>query len=422
MSIFVVGLNYKTAPISVREKVFFAKEHLSLYLQDLLNQGIAREAILISTCNRSELYCEADNVNALCDWFCEQTTLSRELLVPLLYVYQEEAAIAHIMQVACGLDSMILGEPQILGQIKDAFAESCSAGAINNSFHRLFQQVFTMAKEIRTTTAIGACPVSVASAAVHFAKKQYENFAQANIVLIGAGDTTELLLRYLKTHFIKEISIVNRSLDKAVKLAEEFNASIYELSELNNVLKNADIVFSATGSVTPLVTKEMMLEVLSARDRKPLILIDIAVPRDIDPAVKECESLQLFCIDDLKAMIETHKQGREHAALKAKEMIRQKSIAYMNELHSHEKAMDTIRVYRSQIEDICRTELRKAKLQLQQGVNSAEVLESFANAFTQKLLHIPSVQLRQAAASGKFELLSFAKQLFAIPDPETERL
>lgn len=420
MSIFVIGINYKTAPITVREKVYFAKDLLALYLQDLITLGLAREAVLISTCNRSELYCEGDDPDSLRAWFCAQTTLAADLLQPLLYTYQDQAAIAHIMQVACGLDSMVLGEPQILGQVKEAFAESCTAGAVNTSFHRLFQHVFTVAKEIRTTTAIGACPVSVASAAIHFAKQQLADFSQVKMVLIGAGDTSELLLCYLKSQLLYPIKLLNRSLEKATKLIQAFGAQVYELSQLSEVLQTADLVFSATGSAQPIVTKALMTEIMRARKAKPLILIDVAVPRDIDPAVAELAGVKLYCIDDLKTIIETHRQGREHAADKARELILQKSITYMNEEHSHEKVMHTIRAYRHQIEEICRVELDKAKQQLNQGVNSDEVLEAFANAFTKKLLHIPSVQLRQAGAEGRLELLSFAKQLFAIPDKEAE--
>ena len=186
MSIFVVGINHKTAPVTLREKVYFAFDKLSLYLQDLLSRGITQEAVLLSTCNRSELYCDSHDIGALRDWFCDQTAIPRKELESAIYVYRNEEAVAHIMHVACGLDSMILGEPEILGQMKEAFSESCSANAVGASFHQLFQQVFSIAKEIRTTTAIGACPVSVASAAVHFAKQQVSSFANANVVVIGA--------------------------------------------------------------------------------------------------------------------------------------------------------------------------------------------------------------------------------------------
>lgn len=422
MSIFVVGFNHKTAPVTVREQVYFAVDKLALYLQDLINLGHVREAVLISTCNRSELYCETDDINVVRQWFCAQTTLPRNELEPALYVYRDEDAVEHIMQVACGLDSMVLGEPQILGQMKEAFSESCAADTVGPLFHRLFQQIFSVAKEIRTVTAIGACPVSVATAAIHFVKQQYANFANANVMMIGAGDTTELLMRYLKPFLTKPILLVNRSQEKAEKLAENYAAKVYGLDQLADALAHADIVFSATGSALPIVNKATVTKAMHGRDTRSMLLVDIAVPRDIEPAVAEVENVNLYCIDDLKVIIEKHKQGREHAADKAREMIRKRSVMIVAELKSFDKVAHTIRAYRGQIEVICHAELLKAKQQLHQGMDPVQVIDAFARAFTQKLLHEPSVQLRQAGAEGRFELLRFAKQLFALPDSEIERI
>lgn len=422
MSIFVIGINHKTAPVTLREKVYFALDKLSLYLQDLLSRGITEEAVLLSTCNRSELYCDSNDIGALRDWFCDQTSIPRKELESAIYVYRNEEAVAHIMQVACGLDSMVLGEPQILGQMKEAFSESCSANAVGAYFHQLFQQVFSIAKEIRTTTAIGACPVSVASAAVHFAKQQVASFADAKVVLIGAGDTTELMIRYLKNHLHTPITLVNRNVGKAAVLAEEFGGKVYGLDGLTTALADADIIFSATGSVVPVVTKAIVADAMRMRNDIPLILIDIAVPRDIDPKAAELKGVNLYCIDDLKTIIERNRLGREHAADKARDMIKQKSMDFIKEMHSIEKVAHTISAYRGVIEEICQTELLKAKHQLHRGSDPSEVLETFAYTFTNKLLHTPSVQLRKASVEGRFELLRFAKQLFAIPDPEIERL
>ncbi len=422
MSIFVIGINHKTAPVTLREKVYFSLDKLSLYLQDLLNRGFTQEAVLLSTCNRSELYCETDDIDNIHDWFCAQTSLPRSELESAIYLHRDENAIAHIMEVACGLDSMILGEPQILGQMKEAFSESCTAGAIGALFHQLFQQVFSIAKEIRTTTSIGACPVSVASAAVYFARQQVPSFDQANVVMVGAGDTTELLLRYLKSQLSRPVTLVNRSVERAAALAAEFGGEVYGLEGLVTALEKADIVFSATGSPVPVVTKKIVAEAMQHRQARPLSLFDIAVPRDIDPLVAELDDVCLYSIDDLKTIIERHRQGREHAAEKVREKIRSKSEQFILELKSFDKVKHTIRAYRSQIEELCRTELLKAKHQLRQGAEPGEVLDAFAYAFTKKLLHGPSVQLRQAGVEGRFELLRFAKQLFAIPDTEAERL
>lgn len=415
MPIFAIGINHKTAPISLREKAYFALDKLPLYLQDLLARGDAEEAVLLSTCNRSELYCNAYNITPIKNWFCQQTSLSLPALEQALYLYQDEEAIRHMMSVACGMDSMILGEPQILGQMKAAFSESCTAEAVGTVFHRLFQQVFAVAKTIRTTTAIGACPVSVASAAVHFAKLKCAHFSKAKVALLGAGETAQLLLRYLRTHTKNPVTIINRHADKAAPLLAEFGGTYESLHALPTVLAKADIVFSATGSLLPLVTREMI-----PPSDKPLIFIDVAVPRDIDSAVTQLPHVELYCIDDLKTMIEHHREGREHAAVKASEMIRVKSKECLKQLYSIEKVSHTIRAYRGQIETICRAELAKANQQLQQGMDPEEVLALFAHALTNKLMHTPSVQLRQAGAEGRFELLHFAKQLFAIPDWDVE--
>lgn len=420
MSIFVIGINHKTAPLTLREKIYFETDKLSLYLQDIIHRGVAHEAVLLSTCNRSELYCDAKDMIAVRDWFCDQSANPREDLEQALYIYRDEDAVSHIMKVACGLDSMIVGEPQIFGQMKVAYSESCSAGAVGTLFHRLFQQVFSAAKEIRTTTSVGACPVSVASSAVHFVRQKHADFSQAQVVLIGAGDTTELMMRYLKPYLSKPLMVVNRSLEKASSLVEEFGGSVYGMERLTCALARADIVFSATGSAHPIITKAIMQEAMQTRAERPVLMIDVAVPRDIEVEANEIENVQLYCIDDLKVIIEKNRQDREHAADKADELVLERSREFMQGLTSHDKVTNAIRAYRGQIEDICRSELLRAKQQLVQGTPPNDALEMFASAFTKKLLHAPSVQLRQAGAEGRFELLNYARQLFSIPDPETE--
>lgn len=421
MSIFVIGINHKTAALDLREKIYFALEKLPLYLQDLLTNGLAQEAVLLSTCNRSELYCHAETAEPLREWLCAQAALPTTSLAAALYVYQDEKAIAHMMSVACGLDSMVLGEPQILGQMKEAFSESCTANAIGTLFHRLFQQIFTVAKEIRTATAIGACPVSVVSAAIHFAKTQL-NLQDAKVAMLGAGDTCDLLMRYLKPQVVKPLTIINRNEERALALADTYQALGYGLDALPQTLSEADLIFTATGSATPIITYTMMMHATDKR-HKPLVIIDVAVPRDVEEAVGRVPNVALYCIDDLKVIIEKNRQGREHGAEKAREMIRSQSVELMLELQSYDHIAHTIRAYRGQIEAICRVELLKAKQQLAQDVMTPqEILDAFAHAFVKKLLHAPSVQLRQAGAEGRFELLHYAKQLFAIPDPDIERL
>lgn len=419
MAIFVIGINHKTATVGVREKVYFALDNLALYLQDLLSRRAVQEAVILSTCNRSELYCEADNLNGAYEWFYAQTALTPDELASAIYVYRGEGAVQHIMEVACGLDSMVLGEPQILGQMKEAYTESCALGAVGPSFHRLFQQVFTVAKEIRATTAIGACPVSVASAAVNFAKQVTGEFKNANVVILGAGDTTNLLLRYLQDQVKKPLTVLNRTLDKALEMVAPFNGIGAGFEMLPTVLAAADVVFSATGSPIPVVTKALLTEVSL---EKPLTFIDVAVPRDIDPQVAELPYVKVYCIDDLKAIIEHNRQGREHAALKARDMITCRAKRFCIEHQMVDDVSHTIRAYRQQVETLCQTELTKATQQLQLGGDPHLILTAFATSFMNKVLHQPSAQLRQAGADGRSELLQLAKQLFSLPELNSEEL
>jgi glutamyl-tRNA reductase len=414
MPIIACGINHKTAPVELREKIVFSQERLGLYLQDLsLNENI-REAVLLSTCNRSELYCDTDDIDKITDWFCRHHQLTPDELKPVMYFYRHQEAVEHIMQVACGLDSMVLGESQILGQMKEAFSESCAAGTVDTLFNRLFQQVFAIAKEVRTNTAIGACPVSVSSATVSFIREYFsENLSTSNIVLIGAGITMDLVLRHLQPQSPKQITIVNRSVENAEELAKKYRVDSAPVIELSKKLATADIVISATGSTLPIVTKAM----LGVRT-KPLFIVDIAVPRDVEASVVEVESVSLYSIDDLKSIIQKNMRGREHAAEKAREVIRQRAGDFMVWLHSLDRVATTIRAYRKQIEDLCDGELSKSLRQLQRGDDPHQVLTFFARALTQKLLHTPTVQLRQAGFEGRMEVLQLAQQLFAITEME----
>jgi len=416
MSIFVIGINHKTAPIALREKVFFAEDKLALYLQDLLQQGLLSEAVLLSTCNRSELYCVADDVLPLIDWFHAQTNVAKEALLATLYCHEALSALLHLSEVAVGLDSMVLGEPQIFGQVKAAFAESSSIGAIGPVFQHVFPHVFRMGKDIRTMTSLGACPVSVASAAIYFLREKLGELADLKVLLVGAGDTIDLLLPYLEQSVKHQLHLVNRSVDKARALASRYPIVLHEWHALSTLLEEVDVVISATGSPKPIITENMVSAAMEKRATKPLSLLDLAVPRDIEPAIVEIPHVSFYCIDDLTAVIAKHRQGREHAASKARDMIKAESIAFMQELSSSEHVSHAIRSYRKQIEAICQIELEKAHQQLLLGVDANAVLTHFARNFTNKLLHTPSVTLRQAGKEGRFELLHFAKQLFAVAE------
>lgn len=412
MPIIVCGINHKTAPIELREKIIFPSDKLGLYLQDLsVNENI-QEAILLSTCNRSELYCTGNDFNQILTWFERHHAVSRAELADVMYFYQGETAITHIMQVACGLDSMILGESQILGQMKEAFSESCAAGMVGPLFNRLFQQVFAVAKEVRTNTAIGACPVSVSSAAVNFVKQHFlQPLTEAAILVVGAGVTMELVLRHLRPAASATMTLINRNVEHGKELADKYVLQQEDFSELASAVASADLIITATGSTRPIITANML-----QHRQKPIFIVDIAVPRDVEGNAAQLPNVNLFSIDDLKNIIQQNLRGREHAAEKAREVILQRTQDFMSWWRSLDLVATTIRAYRKQIEDLCDTELSKSLRHLQRGDEPVQVLTTFARALTQKLLHTPTVQLRQAGFEGRLEILQVAQQLFAIPE------
>lgn len=413
MPIITCGINHKTAPISLRERTIFAQDRLALYLEDLLGAGEVKEAVLLSTCNRSELYCDnGASPRTLREWFARQHSLLPEELADALYFYEGKAAIQHIMQVACGLDSMVLGESQILGQMKTAFSESCAAGAVGPLFNRLFQQVFSVAKEVRTHTALGACPVSVSSAAVRFIAETWpEPLSKANVLVVGAGLTIELVLRHLAPLSPGHLVVANRNPDNAMTLATQYKARISDLTRLERSLADADIVIAATGSPQPVIRADM----LRPRE-KPQLMVDIAVPRDIEPSVATLPWVTLHSIDDLRGIMEQGMNLRQHAADKAREVIRDKSHSFMEWLVSLEQVTSTIRAWRGSMEALCQAELARSMRRLRRGEDPSEVLRTFAHALTQKILHAPSVQLREAGVQGRMEMLQLARELFAIPE------
>lgn len=410
MTIIACGVNHKTAPIAVRERVVFSAEKIALYLQDLAVSEMLSEAVLLSTCNRSELYCETDHPERLLDWFCRQQTVSPDELAPVFYCYQNAEAVNHILEVACGLDSMVLGESQILAQMKTAFSESCAAGMVGPLFNRLFQQVFAVAKEVRTNTSIGACPVSVSSAAVRFIEQKItQPWNQTDVILIGAGVTIELVLRHLTPLSPKQLMLISRSEKTARVLAEKYQAAVFTFEQLPRVLKYADVVISATGSTHPVVTTDM----LQSRN-KNILLMDIAVPRDIELAAAALPQVDLFSIDDLRDTIQQNLKSREHAAEKAREIVIQRCHDFIEWQKSIALVNSTIRAWRGHMENICQAELTKALQQLQRGENPERVMQTFSRTLMQKMLHAPSVQMREAGVSGRTDLLHLAHELFAV--------
>ena len=415
MTIFALGINHNTAPVSVREQLAFPDNQLKAALLDLIQVPAVREAAILSTCNRTELYCglEADKQPTIINWIADRQQLSHKELTPYLYTHKGEASARHMFRVASGLDSMILGEPQILGQMKTAYQVANEAGTLGKDLGRLFQFTFSTAKRVRTDTAIGSSPVSVAFAAVRLAQQIFENLNQQTALLVGAGETIELTARHLKEQGIGRIIIANRTFDNAHRLANQFDAYAIALSELPKHLAEADILVTSTASQLPILGKGSVESALKARKHKPIFMVDLAVPRDIESEVEQLRDVYLYTVDDLKNTVEENIHSRQEAALQAEEIISHEVDHFLAWLRS-QGATNTIRAFRQQAEVIRDEALQQARAALSSGKPGEEVLTLLAHRLTNKLIHTPSSQIKQASINERQDLIQAANELFQI--------
>ncbi|WP_129210951.1 glutamyl-tRNA reductase [Candidatus Pseudomonas adelgestsugas] len=417
MAFLALGINHKTASLDVRERVAFMPEQLVGALQQLCRLTDSREAAILSTCNRSELYIEQKQLSAdvILRWLADYHHLSLEALHASAYVHENDAAVRHMMRVASGLDSLVLGEPQILGQMKSAYAVACKAGTIGPLLGRLFQATFNSAKQVRTDTAIGKNPVSVAFAAVSLAKQIFSNLQCSQALLIGAGETITLVARYLHNLGMKRIVVANRTMEHANILAEQFGAHVVLLSDIPAELVHSDIVIASTASQLPILGKGAVESALQLRKHKPIFMVDIAVPRDIKPEVGELDDVYLYSIDDLYAVVAENLKDRYGAAQAAEEMVSTGAADFMVRLREL-AAIDVLKEYRQHGERLRDKELTKARRLLANGGSAEEVLMQLARSLTNKLLHAPSVQLKKLTAKGRLDALAMAQELFALGD------
>lgn len=415
MSIFVVGVNHKTAPVAIREQVAFSPERLAEALHSA--KPLAQEHLILSTCNRTELYAncaDPQQLEQLIAWLARFHSIPQNKLQPYLFIYAEEQAVQHAMRVACGLDSLVLGEPQILGQLKTALQNATDAQATGHQLTHLMQHAFNTAKKVRTQTSIGANPVSVAFAAVSLSKQIFSQLEKQTALLVGAGETIELVGRHLTTNKIGHIIVANRNLERARKLADQYQGTAIGLPDIGDYLPKADIVISSTAAPLPIIGKGMVERALKSRKHRPMFMVDIAVPRDIEPEVGQLDDVYLYTVDDLQSVIEENLQSRRAAAEQAENMVLEEVQSFMGWLRAQEHR-DTIRQFRQQNEAIRDEVLARAQKMLQ-NKNAAEVLEFLANTLTNKLTHAPIQSMNQAAQSGNDVLLANAKTLFNLTD------
>ncbi|MEC9412425.1 MAG: glutamyl-tRNA reductase [Pseudomonadota bacterium] len=419
MHLVTYGINHNTAPVHIRELFAFDASMLPAALSTLHEDDSILEVVILSTCNRTEIYCcvDAESDNQILAWLHQYHQQEDGTITPYLYHYQHADAIRHLMRVACGLDSMVLGEPQILGQLKDAYSQSLNANTLGKSLGRLFQHAFAVAKQVRTDTAIGNSPVSVAFAAVSLAKQIFSELADSTALLIGAGETIELVARHLYDNGIKRIIIANRTIERAHNLATQVDGYAISLSELPAHLAEADIVVSSTASQLPILGKGAVERALKIRKRKPIFMVDIAVPRDIEAEVGLLDDIYLYCVDDLKEIIEENLQSRRDAALQAEEIIDTQVDHFQAWLRTQD-AVPVIRAIRDNAEEISKHSLERAIKQLEQGMPAEQAMTELARTLTNRLLHEPSRQLRQSGFDEEGHLLSAARRLFNIKDPK----
>ncbi len=419
MTLIAIGINYNTAPVSIRERLAFPAEILNQSLQQLWQSKHITEAAILSTCNRTEFYCEAEKGDRqiLVDWIAESRQIEPDDFTPYLYSYQDSQSIRHMFRVACGLDSMILGEPQILGQMKTAYQAAYEAGTLGKHLGKLFQYTFSAAKKVRTDTAIGSSPVSVAFAAVQLAQQIFDDLKEQTAILIGAGETIELTARHLYQHGIGRIIIANRTYDKAHNLAAQFNGYAIALSELPKHLAEADIVVSSTASQLPILGKGLLESAIKKRKHKPVFMVDLAVPRDIETEVAQLNDVYLYTVDDLKNTIDENMNSRRRAAEQAEEIIDTEVEHFLGWLRS-QGAQSTIRDYRMQAEGIREQALEKALSQLSNGVPAEEALKRLAHGLTNKLIHTPSAQIREAGVNERPDLIAAAREIFKLQNQQ----
>jgi len=407
MTLWVLGLNHQTAPVELRERASFGGDALPQALASLRDTPQVAEAVLLSTCNRTELYAVAESGEALAQWLESQAGQ----LGGYLYQHADADAVRHLFRVATGLDSMVLGEPQILGQVKDAWAIARDHGLLGQRLDRLFQQTFAVAKRARTDTRVGANPVSVASTAVRLAQNSFARLEDSTVLLVGAGETIELAARHLSEGKVRRLLIANRTLAHAQELATRHGGVALPLTELERHLGEADVVFSATAAREPVIRQADVAAALRSRRHKPMLLFDLAVPRDIESGVAELQDAFLYTVDDLERAVEDNRRSRREAAAEAEAIIDLQVSRFVEtqQASAHQAPLLQLRAYG----EATRQEmLDKARQQLAHGKSPEEVLELLAHGLTNRLLHPPTAALRAAALSGDTELTRAAERLF----------
>ncbi|HZP92346.1 MAG TPA: glutamyl-tRNA reductase [Burkholderiales bacterium] len=417
MQLFAFGINHHTAPLDVREQVSFSPENLNHALRDLVEHEPVKEAAIISTCNRTEIYCNANEPSRAVDWLARFHRLKSGVLEPFLYWLPRERAVQHAFRVASGLDSMVIGEPQILGQMKEAVRSAEEAGTLGTVLHKLFQSTFSVAKEVRTRTDIGTSSVSMAAAAVKLAERIYPSVREQRILLVGAGEMIELCAAHFTAKQPRAVTFANRTREHAEELAGRFGGTTITLNDLPDQLPLHDIVLSCTASPLPILGKGMIERAVKARRHRPMLMVDLAVPRDIEAEAARLDDVFLYTVDDLGKIVQEGMDLRQAAVEQAEVIITAGVHDFMHWLDSRE-VVPTIRALRDHAERMRRHEVERALKLLARGDDPQKVLEQLSHTLTNKFLHAPTSALTKAEARERDQLVAALARLYQVNLPE----
>lgn len=418
MQLFACGVNHHTAPVSIRERVAFPPDILPKALADVTGERrIAREAAILSTCNRTEIYCNTPEPEGVADWLANFHGLPAKDVKPYLYLLPQDKAANHAFRVASGLDSMVLGETQILGQMKQAAEKANDAGTLGLLLNKLFQRTFSVAKEVRTATEIGANTVSMSAAAVTLAERIFPSIAGQAVLFIGAGEMIELVATHFAAHAPRGICFANRTVERGQLLATRFNGQAVSLNDLADVIASYDITVTSTASPLPIIGKGMIERALKQRRHRPMLMVDLAVPRDIEAEVQKLDDVFLYTVDDLGRVVQEGRDSRAAAVDEAEHIIDAKVSDFMHWLGSRE-VVPTIRALRDQAERARRNEVDRAMRMLEKGEPADKVVEMLSQALTNKLLHAPTAALHEAPEADRAQLQRVLERVYQIRGKE----
>ena len=419
--LFTLGINHHSAPLAIRERVAFGADKLQHALASLASTEGVSEAAILSTCNRTEIYCAAEVPAAVIDWLGRYHQISQEELAPYLYVHEQPAAIRHAFRVACGLDSMVIGEPQILGQVKDAVRAAEEVGTLGTRLHKLFQRAFSVAKEVRSTTAIGANIVSMAAAGVHLAERIFDSVTDQRILFIGAGEMIELCAAHFCAEQPRQVTVANRTVERGLELSNRFGGNAIRLDQLPEYLPEHDIVVSCTASPLPIIGLGMVERAIKARRHRPIFIVDLAVPRDVEQEVGELDDVFLYTVDDLAQIVESGVESRQAAVVEAEGIIGHRVHEFLGWLQARD-TVPVIRALRDAAERSRQMEVERALKLLARGEAAEDVIRQLSLRLSNKLLHAPSSTLNSADGSERAFLQAGAERLFHLHDAPVQHI